>query len=115
MEIKKITQDGEVKLLSINNGVDKVKFNAADAKTELERLTSPQVARKMIARVASFERQVSEGSKNGVHVGSSNLVYAIEAEFYGADGVVDPELYGLQTATELKLAAALLCNYLVRD
>ena len=63
----------------------------------------------LLGAVNVYAEEVRSGLQGGIHVGSTSLAAGVESIFYTEDKN-NPAAFGLQTSTELKLAAKLIGN-----
>lgn len=110
--------------LTINNGLDEVRYAPSDLKHSLARLLgdasiTPDL---VVAELQNFGREVEagmnrideEGKDSPQHVGSSDLGNAIESLFYEQGGEVQPSKWGLTTPSEVKLLGAFVASKMRR-
>lgn len=104
-------QNSSDKLVTIDNGAVKAEVNVGGFLSDYSEILPPEVLVKMSTAVLNFQREVQAEKAKGVHLGSTNLDSAVGSIFYEPDGKMDPKKYGLQTETELKLAAKAMSRY----
>lgn len=95
--------------IDLDNGIAKAKVDIHTVYNELSQLASPEAAKSVVAWIQRFAKDIERAKTEGMHLGSSNLQFAIGSSFYDRPGhVMDPKRFNLQTEIELKLAAKLV-------
>jgi hypothetical protein len=95
-------------LLVIDNGVDRISIDRGALAGEFEQCgLSQESIMKLLSEVNSYAEEVKRGMQKNMHIGSTSLEMGVNSIFYGQDKN-DPATFGLQTQTELRLAAKLI-------
>jgi len=101
--------------LVIDNGEDFISIDRGLVAEELSRCgLSEESIMKLLSAVNDYAEQVKSELQKGVHLGSTDLVPGVNSIFYAEQYLNNPAAFGLQTETELKLAANLIANACVK-
>jgi hypothetical protein len=100
----------QVHVLNIDNGEDSIQIDLDTLRSDLSHAGISQVViTNVVEKMRAYAEEVAKEKTNGVHLGSSELNFALESELWpkqSGDAFVSE--IGLQTETEQKLVATLI-------
>jgi|SRR3989344_2172355 len=98
-------------ILVIDNGADKILLEKSKVSNELSHAgVTEDTINRMLEVIEQFAEEVSREKSKGVHLGSTELDSAVDAEFWN----MKPGDLGFKTDLELKLAARLIAKLVER-